>query len=149
MKKSAFTMIELVFVIVILGILASIAIPKMNASRDDAKIAKLRSEVSSIRSGIINERQSRMMNGDFAYIATLDGVTGNEGDGQALFANIQDYPIYSKQKGGWVKKATPSTGKTATYIADKNGLNVVFDYDKSNGTFDCDHSDTDCKALTE
>ena len=37
--KRGFTMIELIFVIVIIGILAVIAIPKLNATRDDAKIA--------------------------------------------------------------------------------------------------------------
>ncbi len=36
--KKAFTMIELVFVIVILGILASVAIPKLAATRDDAEV---------------------------------------------------------------------------------------------------------------
>jgi len=40
MKKS-FTMIELIFVIVILGILAAVAIPKLAATRDDAQTAKL------------------------------------------------------------------------------------------------------------
>ncbi len=37
--KKAFTMIELIFVIVIIGILASVAIPKLVASRDDATAA--------------------------------------------------------------------------------------------------------------
>ena len=36
--KKAFTMIELIFVIVILGILASVAIPKLAATRDDADV---------------------------------------------------------------------------------------------------------------
>lgn len=37
--KRAFTMIELIFVIVIIGLLASIAIPKLVATRDDAAIS--------------------------------------------------------------------------------------------------------------
>ena len=37
--RKAFTMIELVFVIVILGILASVAIPRLAATRDDAEVA--------------------------------------------------------------------------------------------------------------
>lgn len=38
--KTAFTLIELIFVIVILGILSVVAIPKLMATRDDAHIAK-------------------------------------------------------------------------------------------------------------
>ena len=52
MKRSGFTMIELVFVIVILGILASVAIPKLAATRDDAQIAKASTEMSSLISDI-------------------------------------------------------------------------------------------------
>ena len=38
-SKKAFTMIELIFVIVIIGILAAVAIPKLAATRDDAKMS--------------------------------------------------------------------------------------------------------------
>jgi len=38
-SKKAFTMIELIFVIVIIGILAAVAIPKLAATRDDAKLS--------------------------------------------------------------------------------------------------------------
>jgi len=41
MKRLAFTMIELIFVIVILGILAAVAIPKLAATRDDAKVSMI------------------------------------------------------------------------------------------------------------
>ena len=38
--QKAFSMIELIFVIVILGILAAVAIPKMMGTREDAEVAK-------------------------------------------------------------------------------------------------------------
>lgn len=39
--QKAFTMVELIFVIVIIGVLSAIAIPKLVATRDDAEISKL------------------------------------------------------------------------------------------------------------
>lgn len=52
MKRSGFTMIELIFVIVILGILAAVAIPRLAATREDAQISKLATNVSTLKTEI-------------------------------------------------------------------------------------------------
>jgi len=46
--KKAFTMVELIFVIVIIGILGAVAIPKLMSTRDDALIAKNNQYITGI-----------------------------------------------------------------------------------------------------
>ena len=52
--KHAFTMIELVFVIVILGILAAVALPRLTATRNDAEISKMANLVVASVTDIAN-----------------------------------------------------------------------------------------------
>ena len=47
MKRSGFSMIELVFVIVILGVLAAVAVPRFATTRVDAQVATLRNDIAN------------------------------------------------------------------------------------------------------
>ena len=60
--KKAFTMIELIFVIVILGILASVAIPRLAATREDAEIS---AAVSNIRTLVSDATAYYTAKGEF------------------------------------------------------------------------------------
>jgi prepilin-type N-terminal cleavage/methylation domain-containing protein len=52
-SKKAFTILEMIFVIVILGILGAVVIPKLTSERDKAKAAFCAEEVSGLVLGIV------------------------------------------------------------------------------------------------
>jgi len=145
-NKNAFTMIELVFVIVILGILASVAIPRLTSTRADAIVTKGRADIASIRSAIVTERQARLITGDSDYI---DGDDLDTADG--LFAGVLMYGMASgADSGDWSSSGT-SDVNTSSYNFNSSGVNVLFTYTKSNGKFVCDTTNgtygTQCTAL--
>ena len=84
--KLAFTMVEIVFTIVVLGILAGLAVPRMMATRDDAQIMKIRSEIAAIRQAIqssciddIPENSGKFdINISVQYIGLSAGNANNE-----------------------------------------------------------------------
>jgi len=137
-KKNAFTMIELVFVIVVLGILAAVAIPKFAATRTDAQISKGRADVASIRSGIISDRQVRLITGDPKFIEAgngagqLDDGAGGVGSGP-LFGGVLSYPVADSY---W-KNVTRPDVNSSTYTFSAGGASTTFTYTRSNGKFTC------------
>lgn len=154
-SKNAFTMIELVFVIVVLGILAAVAFPRFAATRTDAQISKGRADISSIRSAIVTERQSRLITGDNTFIA--NGTGAGQMDENSLFNGVLTYGITSETgvDGKW--SAVAGSG---TYQYRIQGANNTFTYNPTNaavtvngvsvppGGFSCT-AGTHCSNLTD
>ena len=76
--ESGFTLIELVIVIVILGILAAVAIPKYEDMREQARVATVKGQLGSIRSAIAIQYARNALNGT-ATFPTLDGTIFADG----------------------------------------------------------------------
>ena len=143
-SRSAFTMIELVFVIVVIGILAAIAVPRLWVTRDDAIITKGRADVSTIRSALATDRQKRLLEGNTTIRTSLDSAAINA-DNVALFTDLIQYGIYSKNAPGHWKK----TASNKYVFKTGDGTEVEFTYDSTTGSFDCDHNNKACRDLTQ
>lgn len=70
-KQKAFTMLELVFVIVVIGILSAVAIPKFAATRDSAVQVKAATTLAAVRNSLATETQKRILKGLFDPITSL------------------------------------------------------------------------------
>ncbi|MDD7703968.1 type II secretion system protein [Campylobacter sp.] len=70
--KKGFTMIELIFVIVILGILASVAIPRLAATRTDAEVA---ATVANLRTLLNDVASYYAVKGEFGTTVKWKDIT--------------------------------------------------------------------------
>lgn len=129
--KKAFTMIELIFVIAILGVLAMVAIPRLVGSKEDAEITRVRAEIAAIRSSIQTYRGANLLKqqNSKGYPDTLDEATIKQITNGTKLSN---------------KYWTVSGNKLTVTIA---GQQTAFTYDKTTGSLACPNNDPLCVKI--
>ncbi len=154
-NRKAFTMLELVFVIAIIGILAAVAIPKLAATRDDAEMAKAKTIIGTIQSALATERQKRVLRGDFTAITSISNNAApnevfadfSDDDGDGVTSAVFETTVFkcktATSKACWVD----SGGGTYTYRMPWGNGTVVFTI--TGGKFTCNSSDINCTRLTQ
>ena len=85
--RKAFTILELVFVIVILGILAAIALPKMSSSKHEAEVSK---SLNNLKTLINDISIYTLKNDHLSSIKTMSNVSGVENVDLSNFNGIKE-----------------------------------------------------------
>jgi len=148
MKKS-FTLIEIIFVIIIIGLLASVAIPKFVNLTNNAKNASIKTVVNSVIDSIENLHAKWLVNEDFVWI----GADGK--DHSSDWNNTSGYPAKLDAGKGtvdlfsYIEKVSIKACKAGEincfeeYEDNKYEYNYTsqkalrFEYNSSNGTIVC------------
>ena len=141
-SKQAFTMIELIFVIAVIGILAGVAIPRLATTRDDAQITKGMTTLNAVRNALSIERQKRILRGEFTPITAVGGganVFGNFWAGTPALdtaVSVLEYPEPSRS----IKYHWRRVDNTNTYFCLTDACNAdseTIRFQLVNGRFLC------------
>lgn len=97
-QRNAFTQIELIFVIIVIGILAIIALPKLATTRDDANAAKCTQEIQQLISEITQVYGHRGYN-EFSILpieemTNVNIAVGGDGVSNSRGSLVSDGIIY-------------------------------------------------------
>ncbi|WP_320033617.1 type II secretion system protein [Halarcobacter sp.] len=131
--RKAFSLIELILVLVVISILSVFVLSKFDDSSKFANKTKIKSEIALIRNGISKLISSNtLLNKDENIY--LDEESINQ-EGSLLFKNIIDSPLLStskdkKELGKWIKT---SSNRYVIYISNDEYLEFVLE----NNSFVC------------
>jgi prepilin-type N-terminal cleavage/methylation domain-containing protein len=80
MNRKGFTLIELLIVVVIIGILAAIAIPKFASTKDKAKLASIKTDIRNFMTAEEGYFSDFSTYGTFANLQSNQGFTLSSGN---------------------------------------------------------------------
>lgn len=124
-RRHAFTLVELVMVIVIIGLLAAVVTPQFSSMKTEAQNAAEQGAVSAIRSGINLANMTRLAQGLDGYPSTLDSAA----NGVASATNVLFTQVI---KDG---VSDPNWQKTGNRRYRFNPTQRVYTYNQNAGTF--------------
>lgn len=122
-KKSGFTLIELMIVVIIVGVLAAVAVPMMNNSKTKAQATEAKSVCASIKTALSCVQVEH-------DVATVAAVTGVSGLSQYMSTADADGTYY--QNGNYGIAATDAKNFVVTVAAGSDGA-PTFTYTVANG----------------
>jgi general secretion pathway protein G len=133
----SFSLIELIFAILIIAILATIAIPKLLNTTSKTSLLKVKSDLLLIQNALSKYKNESILQNSSPILDSLD-------DGKQLFSNIlPKHNFISQQKvNHWEK--TSDKNYNFWFSATQS---IEFFYDSDNLTFTCNKNNDLCKEV--